>query len=116
MADKGSINLDGMTVPELEELIAAARGKIGEIQAEARVTMRAKLEEMAASAGLTLEEIVGAGAAARSSRKPPQKPIGKSVPVKYRSPNGDTWSGRGRPPRWLAVLEAEGKNREDYRV
>jgi DNA-binding protein H-NS len=38
------------------------------------------------------------------------------VAVKYRGPNGETWTGRGRPPGWLAALEAQGANREVYRI
>jgi DNA-binding protein H-NS len=35
--------------------------------------------------------------------KKTRKSSGKSRPVaaKYRGPNGETWSGRGRQPRWL---------------
>lgn len=41
----------------------------------------------------------------------------KPVAPKYRNgKTGETWSGRGRTPRWLAALEAQGKSREDYRV
>ena len=41
-----------------------------------------------------------------------QKSTGKAVAVKYRNPEtGETWTGRGRAPRWL-----EGKNREDFAV
>jgi DNA-binding protein H-NS len=38
----------------------------------------------------------------------------RSPAVKYRSPSGETWTGRGRTPRWLVSLEAEGKKREDF--
>lgn len=35
--------------------------------------------------------------------KKARKSSGKTGPVaaKYRGPNGETWSGRGRQPRWL---------------
>src|SRR5208283_3511564 len=39
-----------------------------------------------------------------------------SPAVKYRSPSGETWTGRGRTPRWLVSLEADGKKREDFAV
>lgn len=41
-----------------------------------------------------------------------------AIPVKYRNPNKpeETWSGRGRPARWLAALEKSGKRREDFVV
>jgi DNA-binding protein H-NS len=40
----------------------------------------------------------------------------KPLPVRYRSPNGDTWSGRGYPPKWITQLESEGHNREEFKV
>lgn len=47
-------------------------------------------------------------AATSGSRKP--------VAPKYRGPNGETWTGRGRPPRWLTGLEAGGKKREAFLI
>ncbi len=41
----------------------------------------------------------------------------KPVAPKFRNTKtGETWSGRGRTPRWLAALEAQGKSREEYRI
>lgn len=36
------------------------------------------------------------------------------VPAKYRGPNGETWSGRGLTPRWLAALLTEGLTKEEF--
>lgn len=44
---------------------------------------------------------------------------GRKVPIKYRNPNKrqETWSGRGRTPRWLvAAMKATGKKVEDFRI
>lgn len=41
---------------------------------------------------------------------------GRKVPIKYRGPTGETWTGRGNAPRWLSDLEAKGKKRESYLV
>jgi len=38
------------------------------------------------------------------------------VAVKYRGLNGETWSGRGKAPRWLTNLEAQGRTREEFRA
>lgn len=39
------------------------------------------------------------------------------VAVKYRNTaSGETWSGRGRTPKWLADAEASGAKREDFLV
>lgn len=39
-----------------------------------------------------------------------------SVPPKYRGPNGETWSGRGLTPRWLAALVGEGQAKEAFLI
>lgn len=41
-----------------------------------------------------------------------QKASGKTAAIKYHNhETGESWSGRGRAPRWL-----DGKNREDFAV
>ena len=40
----------------------------------------------------------------------------QAVPVKFRGPNGEAWSGRGRIPGWLAALESQGATREQFRI
>ncbi len=40
----------------------------------------------------------------------------KSAPVKYRDGEVNTWSGRGRVPRWLVEAEKSGKKRADFAV
>jgi DNA-binding protein H-NS len=36
--------------------------------------------------------------------------------VKYRSPDGETWSGRGHAPLWLRQLELQGHKRDEFAV
>ena len=38
------------------------------------------------------------------------------VAAKYRGPNGESWSGRGLTPRWLASLIAQGQSKEDFAI
>ncbi|MFA7669078.1 MAG: H-NS histone family protein [Burkholderiaceae bacterium] len=39
------------------------------------------------------------------------------VPPKYRNPETDaTWSGRGKPPRWISEAEAAGKSRDSFLI
>lgn len=41
----------------------------------------------------------------------------KAVPVKYRHPDtGDTWTGRGRTPRWIVEAEKAGTDRSTFAV
>ena len=39
-----------------------------------------------------------------------------AVAAKYRGPNGETWSGRGRAPKWLEALEAQGRPRAEFSI
>ena len=38
------------------------------------------------------------------------------VPAKYRGPDGETWSGRGLTPRWLAALVTQGRAKEEFSI
>ena len=39
-----------------------------------------------------------------------------TVAAKYRGPNGETWSGRGLMPRWMATLVATGRTKEEFAI
>lgn len=59
--------------------------------------------------GITLSDLQSA--LGRGSKKK------STVAPKYRNPaTGDTWTGRGRAPRWLADAEAGGKSRETFLI
>jgi DNA-binding protein H-NS len=45
-----------------------------------------------------------------------KKKSGVPVAAKYQGPNGESWSGRGLTPRWLASLVAQGKTKEDFAI
>lgn len=43
--------------------------------------------------------------------------VKRPVAPKYRHPEtGATWTGRGKPPRWVSAAEAEGKSRNDFLI
>lgn len=39
-----------------------------------------------------------------------------AVVAKYRGPNGESWSGRGLTPRWMAALVAQGRTKEEFAI
>jgi DNA-binding protein H-NS len=79
------------------------QGKLDEAKSAVIEEMKGKLSAL----GLSLNDVV-------PSRRPRKsKP---AVAVKYRSPDGETWSGRGHAPLWLRQLELQGHNREEYAV
>jgi DNA-binding protein H-NS len=49
------------------------------------------------------------------TRRAAKKSTGAVAP-KYQGPNGETWSGRGLMPRWMATLVAEGKSKDDFAI
>jgi DNA-binding protein H-NS len=51
------------------------------------------------------------------SAKPVAHPLkGRKAPIKYRSPSGETWAGRGAKPRWLVAAIKRGKKVEDFLI
>jgi len=108
-------SLNYTELDELSELIQRERaGKLD----EARHTLMAELEEKAASIGLTPDQLFGQSRNAPEKPKRGKKTEQQSAPaaVKFRSPNGQTWSGRGRKPIWLTQAEAGGQSAEEFRV
>jgi DNA-binding protein H-NS len=64
----------------------------------------ADIKQQIVEYGITAEEL-GFTSKRAVAKKPP-------LPAKYRNPKtGETWSGRGRSPGWLA-----GKNRERFLI
>lgn len=47
--------------------------------------------------------------------KPKVKPK-MVLQAKYRGPNGETWSGRGKAPNWLTAQERIGHIRSDFLI
>ena len=116
-----TVNLDEWTVPELTALIQDAEAKRDEKMEGARQSLREEMETRAAELGLSIEGLLGSRATSprasqNSSRRGATRKSGGTVAAKYRGPNGEEWTGRGRPPKWLAELEGKGGKREDHLI
>jgi len=71
-------------------------------------------EEIAAVFG---KAPVKARAGAVSRRGARAGGVKKPIPPKYRHPQtGNTWTGRGKPPRWLSDAEAAGTSRQTFLI
>jgi DNA-binding protein H-NS len=119
-----SINLNGLSAKQLGALIQQARKQQAVVAKRAPIAkVRAKLTKLAKAEGYTVEELFGAAAPARgrkaATKASPKagRKLGKVAP-KYRNPDNakDTWTGRGRQPRWMAELVAAGKKVEDFLI
>jgi DNA-binding protein H-NS len=102
---------DTLTAQELRRVRTLAtdlvEGKLEEAKKSIVAEMKSKLDEL----GLSFEEVMEIQKGRRTRRD-----RGSTLPPKYRSPEGFTWSGRGAKPTWLKEREAAGENREDYRI
>lgn len=79
-------------------------------QAESKAAI-AQVRQLIAEWQLSAEDCGFKTTVASISKKP------KSViAAKYRGPNGETWSGRGRAPKWLEALEAQGRLRAEFSI
>ena len=120
-ADVPAVDLDRMSAQQLTALIAAAEAKRRDKLEDARAELRAEMERRAAELGIApgdvfawLRQQMPADKEARTGK--PRGDIGTKRAAKYRGPNGEEWSGRGRMPNWLAALEAEGRGREEFLI
>lgn len=106
------IDLDALTIPELEALIEQAHDLIDRKQKEAVTSARAEIQKIASDVGMSIEELLGLQAAKKA---PKEK---KAVAVKYRNPKDhtQTWSGRGKSPRWLQEILNQGGKLENFLV
>lgn len=114
-------SLEELTTADLKKIIEHAQATLEQKTEGDRRSFIQEVTSRAKDMGMSVADLFGK--AIPDSLRP--KTLGKgkaagrklgAVPVKFRSPNGETWAGRGRPPRWLTALEAEGKARSDFAV
>ncbi len=75
--------------------------------------LRAKVAESAQTLGISIQELFSLPV--QSARRETKHARGKQ-PAKYRSSEGEEWSGRGPTPRWMKPLLADGKTKEDFLI
>lgn len=115
-----TIDIESLSAKELQALIAKAsqrKKKLAKRKPLAQV--KTELANVAKKAGYTLGEIFS-GSKAEPKTRAPRKATGKrgKVAPKYRNPANaeQTWTGRGKPPRWMAAEIAKGKKVADFLI
>ena len=58
----------------------------------------------------------GMSSDARSAGQSKKSGSSMPVPAKYRGPEGQTWTGRGLMPRWMAGLVAAGRQKDEFLI
>jgi DNA-binding protein H-NS len=101
-------NLDTMSYAELSQMqVRIERLKI-EKQNNERAQLRERIVAMAKEHGFEINDLFGKGRRGKGN-----------IAVKYRDPQNaeNTWTGRGRMPRWMVAATKGGKTKkEDFLV
>ena len=103
------MNLEKMSLKDLLELEDKVQAAISEAKDRERIELKQKIEEMASESGFSVEELFVRG---RASLK------GRTVAPKYVNPDNraETWTGRGRKPKWLVAKLASGAKIEEFAI
>ena len=104
--------LDRLSVDSLVRIGYAVRAKRQAKQEESRVTARQKIETELKATGLSLRDLFPEFLPSTTRKRNDDG----ALPPKFRGPNGETWTGRGRLPNWLAILEKGGHSQEEFRI
>lgn len=99
--------LDRMSLRELQEHELKVKKALVMAQDRNRAELRKKIETMVADAGFKMSDIFGG----RGGK-------GRTVAAKYVNPDdpSETWTGRGRKPRWLNAKIQEGAKIEKFLI
>lgn len=103
-----SIDISTLSLKELKALHIRIAKEIEGFHDRTKRHALAELEEKARALGFSLSELTGA---AKTRKRAP-------AVAKYANPSdaSDTWSGRGRKPRWFADALKSGKRPEDFAI
>lgn len=92
---------------ELKAQIAKLQEQADDARRKEVSTVIAEIKQKIVEFGLSAHDL-GFAEAARRGRPPKKAPL----PPKFQDPkSGNTWSGRGKPPKWIV-----GKNRDRFLI
>jgi DNA-binding protein H-NS len=94
------IDLNGYDLAELKGLFFDNEPENKRRARHARARARDRIHALAADAGIPLDALI------------------KTAPPRYRNPadSDQTWTGRGRQPRWIAEALASGRSLDDFKI
>jgi DNA-binding protein H-NS len=103
-----NIDLSNLNLKELKELQSRVAKAVAGYEDRKKKEALAEIEEIARSRGFNLAELTGS--VVPRKRAP--------ATAKYANPadRSDTWSGRGRKPRWFVAALNAGKSPADLSI
>ena len=110
-----AIDIKSLNHSQLNDLIQKAQVRQDELRKEKVTRVREKVQALLKAEGVSFEDVFGAGAGAGVRGK--RRGTG-SVAPKYRNPADpeQTWSGRGKRPRWFNEALKAGKKEKDLAI
>jgi DNA-binding protein H-NS len=114
------IDVEKLSLSELTSLLNAAERRRRLITSRRPIAVvRRTVIALAAQHGYTIDELYGDRPVAEiaGKKRAPRRKASK-VAAKYRDPDNkrNTWSGRGRMPRWLAQKTKHGRSVADFLI
>ncbi len=105
-----AVDISNLNQKQLNDLINKAEDRKKAIRQEKVAKLRDKINDMIKAEGYTFEDVFG-------TRRKTRRSTGK-VPPKYFNPANptDTWSGRGKRPRWFNEALKSGKKEQDLLI
>lgn len=106
------LELESMSLDDLWSLHEEISGILSDrIKAE-----KHELEKRLAALGGGMASLADSGASGLTQTGKPRRKYPRVLP-KYRNPQtSETWSGRGKRPRWLVAAMKSGKRIEEFRI
>lgn len=101
-------NLNNLSDFDLRHLATVFTLELDNRDKAAKQRAREKIKQLAAEAGISVI-VQDAVPKKKTGTKP-----GTIARIKYRDDSGNTWSGRGREPKWIQNLVKSGKNLDDF--
>jgi len=100
-------DLENMPLKDLMELEVRLKRAIAIAKERERAEIKQQIEALAQDSGFSVTELFSA----RGNK-------GKTVAPKYMNPDNkmETWTGRGRKPRWLVAKLEQGAKLEDFAI
>jgi DNA-binding protein H-NS len=107
-----NVDLSSYNLSELKGLQYDIEKAIEDRQQQEVQKAREQILTIVREAGVSMEELLAIPV------KKAKKENGQKVTPQYRNPedSSQTWTGRGRQPRWIAAGLASGKKLDDFRI
>ena len=103
------VNVDKMSLKDLLALELRVKKAIIIARDRERTELKRNIESMVSESGFTVAELFAGGRGG---------PKGRIIAPKYANPDdpSETWTGRGRKPKWLTARIGKGGKLDDFLI